>query len=76
MSARRCPASGKAAYGSYGDALEALIRLDGEDLLRGPIGSVYQCASCDGWHVSSRKFVVVKKRGRGKARKKFVERIS
>lgn len=72
-----CP-SGKRSYATYGEALAELVRrgFAGDDLLRGPVGSVYQCPRCDGWHVSSRKFVVAKKRGRGKRRRRVPEYVS
>lgn len=71
-----CP-SGKRSYTTYAAALAALVRLDGDDLLRGPVGSVYQCTRCEGgWHISSRKFTLAKRRGRGKSRRGFVEHVS
>ena len=70
-----CP-TGKRSHTTYGDALAALVRLDDDDLLRGPVGSVYRCPRCDAWHISSRKFTLAKKRGRGKSRRKFVEHVS
>lgn len=69
-----CP-SGKRAYSSYAAALAALGDLDDRGQLRGPVGSVYGCAACDGWHVSSRKFTLTRRRGRGKRRRGLVEDV-
>ncbi len=70
-----CP-SGKRSYETYGEALGALVDLEDRGPLHGPFGSVYQCAACDGWHVSSRKFTLAKGKGRGKRRRGLVERAS
>ena len=71
----RC-ASGKRQFATYAAALAALEDLRARGLLRDPIGAVYECARCDGWHVSSRKYALSKKRGRGKTRRKILERIA
>jgi hypothetical protein len=65
---RLCPTSGKRQHTSYGDALAALdarVRVGALDPLR---SSVYVCRGCGLYHVSSRRFTVVKGKGRGKTR--------
>jgi hypothetical protein len=69
----RC-SSGKRGYPSYGEALEALIELE-ERSPRPGIGSVCQCSRCEAWHISSRKFTLAKKRGRGKSRRGLLEDV-
>jgi hypothetical protein len=58
----RC-STGKHAYRTYAEALDALTRIDPEG-----VGSVYTCRSCGELHVSRRRFTLEKKRGRGKGR--------
>ena len=67
----RCP-SGKRGYQSYGEALATLDRLAAEGILSGPFGTCYRCPHCEVWHVSSRRFVVAKAKGRGKRRRGLV----
>jgi hypothetical protein len=73
---RRFP-GGKLGHQTYGAALEALIALE-ERFNRpsGAVGSVYQCSRCDEWHISSRKFMLAKKRGREKSRRGLLEDVS
>ncbi len=66
-----CP-SGKRAYPSYADALAALVDLEARGQMRGPFGTVYLCPSCEQFHISSRRFTVVKPKGRGKRRRGLV----
>jgi hypothetical protein len=58
---------GKERHATYEAALAALCRIDPLG-----VGSVYECDDCDGFHVSSRRFMVDKRRGRGKSRRKLV----
>jgi hypothetical protein len=62
-----CP-SGKYGFAFYGDALMALIAVD-RSKGRSNRGSVYECPTCDQWHVSKRLFTVAKSRGRGRKRR-------
>jgi hypothetical protein len=78
---RYCPVANKKTYFTYGEALAVLDTLapaclDAVTGLRNLIGSVYSCDSCGGWHVSSRKFTIAKRRGRGKRRRGVVKRVA
>jgi hypothetical protein len=69
-----CP-SGKRRFTTYGAGLAALEDLDARGRLRGPFGSVYQCSRCEGFHISSRRFTLVRRKGRGKARRGLLEDV-
>jgi hypothetical protein len=58
----------KIKYRTYAAALEAMFRL----LERPELGSVHECLRCDAFHISSRRFALIKKRGRGGARRGLV----
>ena len=64
--------SGKRGYPSYADALDALVDLEARGQMRGPFGTVYTCQTCEQFHISSRRFTVAKRKGRGKSRRRLV----
>ena len=64
--------SGKRAFETYGEALAALNALAVTGTMRGPIGSVYACTSCEMFHISTRVFTLAKPKGRGKKRRRLV----
>jgi len=64
----KCPATGKKVYADYAAALKALDTL----IERPELGSVYTCPTCGAFHISKRRFVLRKVRGRGKSRKGLV----
>jgi hypothetical protein len=68
---RRC-ASGKRGYETYADALAALVALEASGQMRGPFGAVYTCPQCALFHISSRRFTIAKRKGRGKSRRSLV----
>lgn len=57
--------TGKVIYGTFAEALAAIDVC----LERPELGAAYTCPECDGWHISSRRFTLERKRGRGKARR-------
>jgi hypothetical protein len=67
----RC-STGKLCHSTYAEALAALMRVE-PDPLR---GSVYTCTTCGEFHVSKRRFMLEKKKGRGKGRSGIVFRWS
>ena len=67
--------SGKHCYESYATGLAALEDLERRGRLRGPFGSVYRCSRCESYHISSRRFTLVKPKGRGKARRGLLEDV-
>jgi hypothetical protein len=72
MSGKRCPIDGKRKHASYVAALaefDRLVALRGMDPSR---ASIYECLTCGAWHISSRRFTLVKPRGRGKRRRGIV----
>jgi hypothetical protein len=64
--------SGKRAFESYAEALAALSALAATGTMRGPVGSIYTCTSCEMFHISSRVFTLTKPKGRGKKRRRLV----
>jgi hypothetical protein len=78
-----CPETSKVRYLTYGKALAALDKVqdlakpvDAVTGLRPLTGSVYSCDACASFHVSSRKFTLAKKRGRGKSRRGLVRKTA
>jgi hypothetical protein len=72
MSTHRCPVTGKRSFDTYGEALAAYDELVKEGKLRADQGSIYTCVECGLWHISSKRFTLVRARGRGKTRKRLV----
>src|SRR5918998_1111146 len=58
----------KRPYESYEEALSAMFEL----LERPELGSVYECEPCGSYHISSRRFTLIKSRGRGGAQRRLV----
>jgi hypothetical protein len=59
----------KKPYPTYAAALKAMFEL----LERPELGSVYPCERCEGaYHIGSRRFTLIKPRGRGGARRRLV----
>jgi len=78
-----CTETSKARYTTYGEALIALDKVqdlakpvDAVTGLRPLAGSVYPCDSCTGFHVSTKRFTLAKKRGRGKSRRGLVKKTA
>jgi hypothetical protein len=71
VSQLRCT-TGKRGHGSYEAALRHLMTLQPDPSL--PFGSIYTCPNCSAFHISSRRFTLMKPRGRGKARRGLVGR--
>jgi hypothetical protein len=70
---RLCPESAKRCFYSCADALAEFDRLVAEGRLDPMRGSIYTCTSCEAWHISSRRFVVARQKGRGKRRRGIVD---
>jgi hypothetical protein len=65
-----CAAHGKRKYESFAAALARLEAIqEGIGELEKLTGTVYSCDACSGWHVSSRRLIPVKPKGRGKKRR-------
>jgi hypothetical protein len=60
----KCSATGKRSYPTLADALDALEAV----VERPELGSCYQCLRCGQWHISKRRFTLVRAKGRGKRR--------
>jgi hypothetical protein len=76
-SKRYCPAARKRSYRTYGEALAELdFRRDAITGIAWLSTSAYTCESCDGFHISRKKFTLVKPKGRGKRRRGVVDRIA
>jgi hypothetical protein len=63
---------GKRRFETYSDALTVLIDLEASGQMRGPFGTVYTCPQCEMFHISSRRFTMAKRKGRGKTRRTLV----
>jgi hypothetical protein len=74
---RFCTVAGKVGYPTYAEALAKLaLRQDRAVGVARLLGSVYTCPSCEDFHLSSRKFTLVKRKGRGKTRRRLLERVA
>ena len=66
------PRERKKRFATYGDALRAFVRLEKKGLIRPGLGEIYECLDCEGFHITSRRFTLVKPKGRGKRRRKML----
>ncbi len=64
----------KTRFPTYAAALREFVRREQNGYLRADLASICQCSSCDSWHISSTRYTLVKPKGRGKRRKKLVNR--
>jgi hypothetical protein len=67
------PRGRKKRFATYQDALTEFARLEELGVLRTDRASIYSCSDCEGWHLSSRRFTLVKPKGRGKRRRGLLE---
>ena len=64
--------SRKIGYESYAEALTALAALEASGQMRGPVGRIYTCPSCNAFHVTSRILKMRRAQGRGKKRRRAI----
>jgi hypothetical protein len=67
---KACPETGKRSHTSYAEALTELEQL--EQGSHEKKGSIYTYLSCGQFHISSQRFTIWRRQGRGRSRRNLV----